>query len=110
MNKLQERRTSTGFTRQQLSELSGVNVRMIERYEQGERDLNGAKLKTLLKLCKALECNLENIIDDEETIELLENQICKERIGKKLEEAYMLEPVGAISREKFNRLLHEAGR
>lgn len=64
-------RESRGITRQKLSELSGVNVRMIERYEQGERDLNGAKLKTLLKLCVALGCKLEDIIDDNETIELL---------------------------------------
>lgn len=71
MNKLQEKRTASGLTRQQLSELSGVNVRMIERYEQGERDLNGAKLKTLLKLCVSLGCKLEDIIDDNETIELL---------------------------------------
>lgn len=66
-------RESQGITRQQLSELSGVNVRMIERYEQGERDINGAKLKTLLKLCKTLGCELKDIVDDEETIELLNN-------------------------------------
>lgn len=66
-------RESRGITRQQLSELSGVNVRMIERYEQGERDINGAKLKTLLKLCKTLGCELKDIVDDEETIELLNN-------------------------------------
>lgn len=71
MNKLQELRTSAGLTRQQLSELSGVNVRLIERYEQGERDINGAKLKTLLKLCTTLDCNLEDIITDEESIDLL---------------------------------------
>ena len=71
MSKLQKQRTAAGLTRQQLSETSGVNIRMIERYEQGERDINGAKLKTLLRLCKALGCNLEDIIDDEEVIELL---------------------------------------
>lgn len=73
MTKLQGQRTASGITRQQLSELSGVNVRMIERYEQGERDINGAKLKTLLKLCKTLGCELKDIVDDEETIELLNN-------------------------------------
>ena len=73
MSKLQEQRTASGITRQQLSELSGVNVRMIERYEQGERDINGAKLKTLLKLCETLGCELKDIVDDEETLELLNN-------------------------------------
>lgn len=71
MNKLQEKRTASGLTRQKLSELSGVNVRLIERYEQGERDINGAKLKTLLRLCTALGCELRDIVDDEETVDLL---------------------------------------
>lgn len=71
MSKLQEQRAAAGLTRQKLSEKSGVNVRLIERYEQGERDINGAKLKTLLRLCAALGCKLEDIIDDNETIELL---------------------------------------
>lgn len=71
MSKLQEQRAAAGLTRQKLSEKSGVNVRLIERYEQGERDINGAKLKTLLKLCASLGCKLEDIIDDNETIELL---------------------------------------
>ena len=64
-------RESRGITRQQLSETSGVNIRTIEAYEQEKKDINNAKLKTLLRLCKALGCNLEDIIDDEETIELL---------------------------------------
>lgn len=71
MTKLQELRTAAGFTRQQLSELSGVNVRLIERYEQGERDINGAKLKTLLRLCASLGCELKDIVDDEETLDFL---------------------------------------
>lgn len=73
MSKLQEQRAAAGLTRQKLSELSGVNVRLIERYEQGERDINGAKLKTLLKLCASLGCELKDIVDDEETLNLLNN-------------------------------------
>lgn len=71
MSKLQEQRDAAGLTRQKLSEKSGVNARLIERYEQGERDINGAKLKTLLRLCAALGCELKDIVDDEETLNLL---------------------------------------
>lgn len=73
MSKLQEQRAAAGLTRQKLSEKSGVNVRLIERYEQGERDINGAKLKTLLRLCASLGCELKDIVDDEETLNLLNN-------------------------------------
>lgn len=42
-------------------------------YEQGAKDLNGAKLATLLKLCLALDCKLGDILTDEETVKLLEH-------------------------------------
>lgn len=59
------------LTQREVAELSGVSFRMIKDYEQGQRDINGAKLLTLLKLCAALRCRLEDIIDDAETLELL---------------------------------------
>lgn len=42
-----------------------------EYYEQGAKDLSGAKLATLLKLCLALNCTLADILPDGETTELL---------------------------------------
>lgn len=38
---------------------------------QDDRDIAGAKLKTLLKICVALECRLEDIVTDEETLTLI---------------------------------------
>ena len=49
----------------------GINLQMLQHYEQGVRDLSGAKLATLLKLCRALQCSLEDILPDGETTELL---------------------------------------
>ena len=42
-----------------------------ETYEQDDRDIAGAKLKTLLKVCVALECRLEDIVTDDETLALI---------------------------------------
>lgn len=64
-------RESKGITRSELAESTGLNVRTVEAYEQGRKDINGAKLKTLLKLCIALECSLEDILTDPETLEVL---------------------------------------
>ena len=44
---------------------------MIQEYEHEARDINGAKLLTLLKLCNTMGCRLEDILDDPETIEEL---------------------------------------
>lgn len=70
MNKLKELREKAGISRPKLAELSDVNVRTLEGYEQGKKDINGAKLKTILKLCKALNCRIEDVLDDEETLEM----------------------------------------
>ena len=40
-----------------LAEKSGVNVRIIQSYEQGVRDINKAQFSTVAKLAQALECN-----------------------------------------------------
>ena len=48
---LQRLRKAAGFSQSQLAKLAGVNVQVLQQYERGARDLNGAKLLTLLKLC-----------------------------------------------------------
>ena len=55
----------------QLATAAGINGRVLQTYEQGGRDLSGAKLATLLKICLALNCKLEDILPDGETTELL---------------------------------------
>ena len=70
-SKLKVMREERELTQWEIAELSGVSFRMIKDYEQGQRDINGAKLLTLLKLCLALRCRLEDIVDDVETLELL---------------------------------------
>ena len=72
MAKLQDRRKAFGVSQAELADLSGVSKRMIQEYEHEARDINGAKLLTLLKLCNTMGCRLEDILDDPETLEELE--------------------------------------
>ena len=71
MSKLQNIRNERGLSQGKLAKESEISVRMIQNYEQGTNDLNGAKLSTMLKLCLALNCDLSDILDDTETLELL---------------------------------------
>ena len=64
-------RKAAGLSQSQLADLAGIKVQVLQQYERGARDINGAKLPTLLKICNALECRLADIITDEETLELL---------------------------------------
>ena len=60
-------REEKNITQAKLSEDSGVNLQMIQKYEQGVKDINKAQGITLNKLAQALECTIEDILNLEET-------------------------------------------
>lgn len=62
MNKLQMRRKEKGLSQSQLADASGVNVRMIQYYEQGAKDIMKAQVETVYKLAHTLGCLIEDII------------------------------------------------
>lgn len=63
MSNLKETRLAKNLTREKLGELSGVSYRMIEKYEQGIRDINKAQAETLYKIAQALECTVEDLLE-----------------------------------------------
>lgn len=62
-SKLQKIRKARGFTQQQLSEASGVSLRMVQLYEQRQNDINKAQVNVVLGLAKALGCDVEDILE-----------------------------------------------
>ena len=70
--KLQASRLAAGMSQSQLAAAAGISVRILQDYERGARDINGAKLVTLLKICNALECSLRDILTDPATLEGLD--------------------------------------
>lgn len=69
MNKLKYIRNKKGMTRKELSEKSGINIRTIEGYEQGNRDIEMAYIDTLLSLSIFLECKISDLLENKNTIE-----------------------------------------
>ena len=63
MINLKRIRTELGFTQSQLAEASGVNVRMIQHYEQGSKDINAAEALTVYKLARALNRDVEDLLE-----------------------------------------------
>ena len=74
-SRLQSTRLAHDFSQSELAAAAGINGRVLQTYEQGGRDLCGAKLATLLKICLALNCKLEDILPDGETAELLKRYL-----------------------------------
>ena len=60
---LEFRRQSKRYTQKRLSEESGVNVRMIQHYEQGVKDINAAAALTVYKLAQVLDCKVEDLLE-----------------------------------------------
>lgn len=60
--KLSEIRRARGFT-QQLSDASGVTLRMIQLYEQRQNDISKAQVNVVISLANALGCRVEDLID-----------------------------------------------
>ena len=61
--KLTQIRKSKGLSQMKLSEASGVNVRMIQYYEQKVKDINNAAAITVYLLAKALNCRVEDLLE-----------------------------------------------
>ncbi len=62
-SRLSEIRKARGFTQQQLSDTSGVSLRMIQLYEQRQNDIGKAQVTVVLNLAKALGCEVEDLIE-----------------------------------------------
>ena len=63
MNRLKQMREAKGLSQSQLAKKSGVNIRLIQYYEQNYRDINKGQVAIVLKLADALECDVRDIIN-----------------------------------------------
>lgn len=61
--KLQTVRKAIGLSQRELSERSGVTLRMIQQYEQRAKDINRAAASNLFALAKVLGCKAEDLLE-----------------------------------------------
>ena len=69
--KLKALRVSSGLKQKDVAEKAGVKLPVYSQYEQGIRSIDGIKIISLLKICNALNCSLEDILEDQETLAAL---------------------------------------
>lgn len=66
MTNLKRIREARGLSQSKLAEKSGVNVRMIQHYEQGVKDINAAAALTVHRLAMALDSTVEFLLEKTE--------------------------------------------
>lgn len=69
--KLKEMRQSRGLSQSQLAEKTGINIRTLQHYEQGSKNFDHARIDTILRVCIALGCKLDDIIENPEYVDLI---------------------------------------
>ena len=65
-DKLRQLRKQKGYTREELSNITGINVRTIESYEQGLRQINKAEALQVHRLAKALGVEYVDLLEIED--------------------------------------------
>lgn len=60
--KLQQQRRLCGYSQKQVAEKSGVNLRTLQQYESGAKNLSKASVSTVAALANVLGCKIEDIV------------------------------------------------
>lgn len=68
--KLKAWRQAKGLSQSQLAEKTGINLRTIQHYEQGSKNFDHARIDTIMRACVALDCQLDDILENPEYVEL----------------------------------------
>lgn len=66
---LKQIRMERGLSQSQLAHRANINIRTLQAYEQNAKDINGAKLDTLISLAAALKCSVRDILTNKELID-----------------------------------------
>lgn len=59
---LKQLRNQAGLSQSQLAMIADVSIRMIQKYEIGDKDIQKAQAITVYKLARALDCSMEDVI------------------------------------------------
>ena len=62
MSKLKKLRTAKNMTQKQLADGSGVNIRQIQRVENGDSDMSNITLVNAIKLADALGVDVKELL------------------------------------------------
>lgn len=75
MTKLKFRRQKLGLSQAQLAQKTGINIRTLQCYEQGAKSIDHAKLNTILKLSIVLKCDMSEILENSDVLNLYHKNI-----------------------------------
>lgn len=73
LEKINEYKKAKGYTNRMLSELTGISISSLDKITSGEN--TNPKLGTIRLICKALGCNMDDLLSDENDTAIALNEI-----------------------------------
>ena len=70
MGKLKNKRMEIGLSQSQLAKKAGINVRVLQHYEQVPKKFDHARFDRILKIVNALGCSIDDVIEDPTFLDL----------------------------------------
>lgn len=70
--KLQNIRKTIGMSQSQLANKANINIRTLQHYEQRGKNFDHSRIDTILKICLALNCKIEDVIENKEYLALID--------------------------------------
>lgn len=74
--KLKALRVARGITQREMVERTGINAGTYSQYEQGVKKFDNARINVILRVCVALNCRIDDIMENPEYINAY-NDYCK---------------------------------
>ena len=68
MSNLKNARIAAGISQSELAKQAGVNFRMLQHYEQGTKNIDGAKIETLAAISRVLNCGIADILENPDAV------------------------------------------
>lgn len=68
MSNLKNARIAAGISQSELAKQANVNFRMLQHYEQGTKNIDGAKIETLAAISRVLKCGIADILENPDTV------------------------------------------
>lgn len=71
--KLKAVRVASGLAQRELADRCDLNIRTLQHYEQGSKLIDSARIDTIIKVCIALNCDIPDVLENNEIAELYTN-------------------------------------
>ena len=68
ISNLQSQRIKKGLSQSELAKAANISIQSLRYYEQKLQPLENARLKTIIKICKALNCKVDDVIENEKVL------------------------------------------